>query len=182
MKRIALTSFLLVAASGWSSGLPAQESKEGLGEGAGVAADALADLYEHLANSIIAIRATEDNLVKAMLVHYHVAAQKNLAAAAESSTGRAAHLEAAAENIASIAQEGDKRARAVRQRLSDAGHYHQKDAETKEDYMFINSKEKQGLLALAKRVGQLGNSADAAEIKKVGDELRTQFRKSITRE
>jgi hypothetical protein len=172
----------LVVTSGLASNARAQESKSGSGDGAGITAVSLAELYEHLANSIIEIRATEDNLVKAMLVQYHVSAQQNLAAAAASATGRAAHLEAAAENIASIAQEGDKRARAVRQRLSDAGHYHQKDAETKEDYMFINSKEKQSLLALAKRVGQLGNSADAAEIKKAGDELRAQFGKAIGRE
>jgi hypothetical protein len=144
--------------------------------------DALADLYEHVANAIIEIRAAEDNLVKAMLVHYHAAAQRHLAGATEKGAGRKSHLEAAAESIASIANEGDKRAQAIRQRLSNAGHYHQKDAETKEDYMFINSAEKKNLLALAKRVGQIGADAAPADVTKVSDELKTLFGKSIGKE
>jgi hypothetical protein len=155
-----------------------QEPKSDAASGA----DALAELYEHVANSIIEIRATEDKLVKSMLIHYHMAAQRNLAAAQEKGTGRKAHLEAAAENIASIANEGDKRAQAVRQRLSNAGHYHQKDAETKEDYMYINSAEKKNLLALAKKVSQVGANAESSEISKAGDELKSMFTKSIGRE
>jgi hypothetical protein len=143
-------------------------------------ADLFADLYEHLADSIIEIRATEDNLVKGLLVHYHAAAQHHLAAA-QKPEERAMHLEKAAENIANIANEGDKRVQAVRQRLSEAGHYHQKDTETAEDYMYINSKEKKSLFDLAKKVGQLGNSG-AGDVRKAGDELRSLFTKSIGRD
>jgi hypothetical protein len=135
-----------------------------------------------VANSIIEIRATEDNLVKAMLVQYHATAQRHLASATEKGAGRKAHLESAAENIANIANEGDKRARAVRQRLSDAGHYHQKDAETKEDYMFINSAEKKSLFALAKTIGQLGADAAPGDITKASEQLKSLFGKSIGRE
>ena len=73
---------------------------------------------------------------------------------------RQAHLEAAATEITNIANEGDKRIQAVRQRLTKAGHTHNTDEDTKDDYMFIDSKEKKELLDLGRKVARLG--ADAA--------------------
>jgi hypothetical protein len=138
--------------------------------------------YEHLATAIIAIEATEDELVKSILLGYNAAAHGHLKAAVADEAGRRGHLEAAATVIADIASEGDKRIQAVRQRLSKAGHTHNTDADTKEDYMFVNSKEKKEILALAKRVGQLGEGAGAAEIKAVEGELSTLFDRVIAAE
>ena len=98
--------------------------------------------YEHLATAIIAIEATEDELVKSILLGYQAAAQGHLRAAAEAGPNRKAHLEAAAAAIGDVANEGDKRIQAVRQRLAKAGHTHNTDVVTKEDYLFVNSKEK----------------------------------------
>ena len=134
------------------------------------------------ATAIIAIEATEDELVKSILLGYNAAAQGRLKAAIADEAGRRAHLEAAATLIADIANEGDKRIQAVRQRLSKAGHTHNTDADTKEDYMFVNSKEKKALLELAKRVGQMGEGATAGDIKAVQDELATLFDKAIAPE
>ena len=131
--------------------------------------------YENLATAIIAIEATENELVKSILLGYHAAAQGHLKAAATDTAGRKAHLEAAAALIADIAHEGDKRIQAVRQRLAKAGHTHNTDAATKEDYLFIDSKEKKDLLALAKRVGQMG----AGDVRAVQDELSALFDKAI---
>src|SRR5207253_3599585 len=133
---------------------------------------------EHLATAIIAIEATEDELVKSILLGYHAAAQGHLRAAAADEPGRKAHLEAAAALIADIANEGDKRIQAVRQRLAKAGHTHNTDAVTKEDYMLINSKEKKDLLALAGRVAQLG----AGDIAAAQRELAASFDKAIAAE
>jgi hypothetical protein len=160
----------------------AQQPKGGPANPAASPADAMAELYEHLAASIIEIRATEDGLVKGLLVLYHAEAQRHLAEAAEKSGERVAHIEAAAENIANIANEGDKRVRAVRQRLAEAGHYHQKDTETAEDFLFINSAEKKGLLAIARKVGQLRADAQPAEIRKASEELKAVFGKAIGRD
>ena len=143
--------------------------------------DTLAELYEHLADSIIDIRSTEDNLVKGLLIQYHATAQRQLAEA-EKGGNRKSSLEGAAASIGDIANEGDKKVRAIRQRLSEAGHYHQKDTETAEDFMFINSKEKKALLAVARKVGQLGADAAPGDIKKVSDELKTLFGQAIGRE
>ena len=138
--------------------------------------------YEHLATAIIAIEATEDELVKSILLGYNAAANGHLKAAVADLPGRRAHLEAAATLIADIANEGDKRIQAVRQRLSKAGHTHNTDADTKDDYMFVNSKEKKALVELAKRVGQKGEGAKADEIKAVAGELSALFDRAIAPE
>jgi hypothetical protein len=138
--------------------------------------------YEHLATAIIAIEATEDELVKSILLGYSAAAQGRFKAAVRDQAGRRGHLEAVATLIADIASEGDKRIQAVRQRLSKAGHTHNTDADTKEDYMFINGKEKKVLVALAKRVGQMGDGSSADDIKAVEVEFATVFDKAIAPE
>jgi hypothetical protein len=141
-----------------------------------------ATTYEHLATAIIAIEATEDELVKSILLGYHAAAQGHLRAAALDEPNRRGHLEAAATEVSNIASEGDKRIQAVRQRLAKAGHTHNTDAATKEDYMFINSKEKKDILALARRVGQMGDGAKTADVRAVQDELSNVFDKAIAAE
>jgi hypothetical protein len=141
-----------------------------------------ASTYEHLANAIIAIEATEDELVKGILIGYQWAAQGRLKAAARDAQGRVGHLEAAAEAVTNIANEGDKPIQAVRQRLAKAGHTHNTDAETKEDYMFITNREKKGLLDLAGRIARAGASATAADIEKLGAELASTFEAAIAPE
>jgi hypothetical protein len=143
---------------------------------------AAASTYEHLATAIIAIEKTEDELVKSILLGNHAAAQNHLRAALTDEKGRRAHLEAAAAEIANIANEGDKAIQAVRQRLAKAGHTHNTDAATKEDYLFIDSKEKKSLLELARRVGQLAAGANEAEIRTVHTELLALFDKAIASE
>jgi hypothetical protein len=141
-----------------------------------------ASTYEHLATAIIAIEATEDELVKSILLGYQAAAQGHLRAAAEAGPNRKAHLEAAAATIGDIANEGDKRIQAVRQRLAKAGHTHNTDVVTKEDYMFVNSKEKKDILALAQKVGKLDATAKPADVRAISEELSTLFDKAIAPE
>ena len=120
------------------------------------AAEVAASTYEHLATAIIEIETTEDELVKSILIGYHTAAQNHLRAAARDAQGRVGHLEAAAAEVANIANEGDKRIQAVRQRLAKAGHTHNTDLDTKSDYMFVTNREKKTLVDLASRIGRAG--------------------------
>jgi hypothetical protein len=138
--------------------------------------------YEHLATAIIAIEATEDNLVKSILIGYHQAAQRHLRQAANNQGERKTHLEAAATEIANIANEGDKRIQAIRQRLKKAGHTHNTDQETKEDYMFITSKEKKQLVDFSQKVARLDPNASADDIRGVHNELTELFTKVIAGE
>ena len=137
-----------------------------------------AETYEHLATAIIAIEATEDDLVKSILLGHHAVAQRHLKMAIEDAANRKAHLEAAAAEIGNIANEGDKRIQAVRQRLAKAGHTHNTDVETKEDYMFITNREKKDLLALARSISQADKSS-AADIQKLASDLADRFGKAI---
>jgi len=145
--------------------------------------DASATTYEHLATAIIEIRQTEDNLVKGILMHHHAMAQQHLTEAteAEGAEGKA-HLEAAAEEITNIANEGNKRVQAVRQRLLKAGHHHHTDAETKEDYIFINGKEKKALLDFAGRVAKTDGDASAEVIESLKGDLNSTFQKATAPE
>jgi hypothetical protein len=141
-----------------------------------------ASTYEHLATAIIAIEATEDELVKSIILGYHAAAQGHLRAAIRDEEGRRGHLEAAAAQIANIANEGDKRIQAIRQRLAKAGHTHNTDVVTKEDYILINSKEKKALIALAKQVGQMDAKSKADEIRDAAQELSSLLDKAVAPE
>jgi hypothetical protein len=150
--------------------------------GANSAAEVAASTYEHLATAIIEIETTEDELVKSILIGYHTAAQNHLRAAARDAQGRVGHLEAAAAEVANIANEGDKRIQAVRQRLAKAGHTHNTDLETKADYMFITNREKKGLVDLASRIGRAGAGATAADLENLGAELSRTFQAAIAPE
>jgi hypothetical protein len=138
--------------------------------------------YEHLASAIIEIESTEDNLVKSILIGYHQAAQRHLRRAAADQGEKQSQLEAATTEITNIANEGDKRIQAVRQRLKKAGHTHNTDEVTKEDYMFIDSKEKKSLLEFAQKVARLGASASADDVRAVNNQLADAFAKAIAEE
>ena len=146
------------------------------------AAQVAASTYEHLATAIIEIEATEDELVKSILIGYHTAAQSHLRAAARDAQGRVGHLEAAAAEVTNIANEGDKRIQAVRQRLAKAGHTHNTDVETKADYMFVTNREKKGLLDLALTDRRAGADASAADLENLGAELSRSFQAAIAPE
>lgn len=134
--------------------------------------------YEHLATVIIETRKTEEELVKGILIGYHAVAQHQLREAAAS--GKANLMEAAGAHVANIANEGDKRILAVRQRLAQAGHTHHTDAETKDDYLFVNGKEKKELVALAQKIAKTAPTKEGVDA--VSKELSTAFHKAIAEE
>jgi hypothetical protein len=139
-----------------------------------------AETYEQLANVIIAARKTEDGLVKGIIMHAHGAANRALQQASSASGGEKRDaLERAAGEITNAANEGDKSIQSVRQRLSKAGHTHNTDTETKEDYLWIDSKEKKQLLDLAGRVSKLGENGSADDIKKAQQELGSIMSKAL---
>ena len=132
--------------------------------------------YENLATAIIAIRETENSLVQGILDHSFALAQHECEAAmGADSRAKAKHLEMAAREITNIASEGDKRVQAVRQRLLKAGHHHHTDAETQDDYMFINSAERKQLLDLATKVSKLGPNAMDDDIRGAMNDLEKTF-------
>lgn len=138
--------------------------------------------YEHIASAIIELDAAEDSLVKNILSGYALAARAHLRAAAAGRGDARAHLEGAAAEIANVANEGDARIRAVRQRLLQAGLTHNTDESTDEDYMFIDSQEKKALLDLAMKVGRAGSDAGAETIGDLAEEFDSLFDEAIAAE
>lgn len=143
--------------------------------------DAAVETYEHLATVLVEVRKTEDGVVKTIIAHHYQAAQEHLKSA-QSGREVVKLLEAAAAEIANVANEGDKRVQAVRQRLAKAGSTHLTDAETKEDYLWIDSKEKKALLAAAKSIAQLGDKATADQVAMASKNLDTLYKKAISPE
>jgi hypothetical protein len=141
--------------------------------------DAGAATYEQLATSIIAIRKTEDALVGEILNNYRQLADDHLRAAQDDPKDRVGHFEAAADEVTNIANEGNKSIQAIRQRLKQAGHSHHSDAETKEDYMFVDNRAKKEFLALAKSIAQLGADAKPDQVAAVRKQLDDLFTKTM---
>ena len=137
--------------------------------------------YEHLATVLVEVRKTEDGLVKSIIAHHHQAAQEHLANAQQGKEV-AKHLEAAAGEVANLANEGDKRVQAIRQRLAKAGSTHLTDADTNEDYLWIDSKEKKSLLSAAKAIAQLGPKATAEQLKEAAKKLKGLYTTAIAPE
>jgi len=179
MKSLIPSVILLTLFFGYQAAWPQAAKVSTEEQGAGQVA---ATTYEHLATAIIEIEKTEDELVKSILIGYEMAAQGHLRAAIHDAANRTAHLEAAAAEVTNIANEGDKRIQAVRQRLAKAGHTHNTDAETKGDYMFVTNREKKELLGLASRIARAGANAGAAELQSLASELSRTFRSAIAPE
>jgi hypothetical protein len=143
--------------------------------------DSAVEGYEHLATVIIEVRKAEDAVVKNILSHHHQAAQQHLQQV-QGGKDVKKHLEAAADEISNVANEGDKRVQAIRQRLAKAGHTHHSDAETKDDYIFVDSKEKKALLDHAKAIAKLGEKATAAQVADAAKKLDATFQKAVKAE
>lgn len=178
MRYLFLTAVLIVGFIGFQAA-HSQAPAAAKADSAGAAAAAT---YEHLATAIIAIEATEDQLVKSILIGYHSAAEHHLRAAVRDARGRVGHLESAAAQVTNIANEGDKAIQAIRQRLAKAGHTHNTDVDTKGDYMFVANKEKKGLLDLASKIGRAGADASAADLENLNRELSRLFQAAIAPE
>ncbi len=143
--------------------------------------DAAVESYEHLAIVLVEVRKTEDQVVKTIIAHHHQAAQEHLKAA-QGGKDVLKHLEAAAAEVTNVANEGDKRVQAIRQRLAKAGSTHLTDADTKEDYLWIDSKEKKAILAAAKSIAQLGDKATSDQVGAAAKSLDALYQKAIAPE
>lgn len=124
--------------------------------------------YDSLANAILAVKETEDRLVRSILSAAHAHAQVELGrarAAIKSNDAKAA--QAALENLAAvvgqIASEGDSAVGAVRKRLIEGGHHHNAAGEAKgiydEGFVVVTRAAKESLLASSRAIGQLARAA-----------------------
>ncbi len=143
--------------------------------------------YETLADGILALKKTEENLCRSILAASYAHAQVELARAQKSITANDAKaaqaaLESVAAAVGQIATEGDNAVAGVRKRLVDGGHHHNAAGEAQglfdAGFVIVTRAAKQKLLESSRAIGQLSRApkADAleAEWKKVAavyDEL-----------
>jgi hypothetical protein len=130
--------------------------------------------YETLADGILALKRTEENLCRSILAASFAHAQVELGRAQKAiaaSDGKAAQaaLEALAAAVGHMATEGDNAVAGVRKRLLDGGHHHNAAGEAKglfdEGFVIVTRAAKQKLLESSRAIGQLSRApkADALE-------------------
>jgi hypothetical protein len=136
--------------------------------------------YNALADGILALKKTEDSLVRSILAATLAHGQGTLARAQRAIQGgdakaAAAAVEALAADAAQLATEGDNAVGAVRKRLLEGGHHHNAAGEAQgiyeEGYVVVTRKAKTQLLessrAIAGQAAAPKAEALAAEWKKV---------------
>jgi hypothetical protein len=136
--------------------------------------------YETLADGILALKKTEENLCRSILAASYAHGQVELArarkaiAAADAKAAQSA-LEALAAAVGHMGTEGDNAVAGVRKRLIDGGHHHNAAGEAQgifdAGFVIVTRAAKQKLLESSRAIGQLSRTpkADAldAEWKKV---------------
>ena len=130
--------------------------------------------YNALADAILAVKNTEDALVRSILgaTYAHAGIELGRARAAikaNDAKASQAAIENLASEVATMASEGDNAVGAVRKRLLEGGHHHHADGEAKGIYdpgfVVVTRAAHQQLLDASRAIGQLAHApkADALE-------------------
>lgn len=141
--------------------------------------------YDDLATVILAVKKSEESLVRSILAttYAHASAaleRANRALESGDMLRAGAALEEVAGFVAQLGTEGDNAVAGVRKRLLEGGHHHNAAGESQGIYdpgfVVVTKAVKQQLLTISRAVGQLANAPDnldkaaiAREWKKVDD-------------
>ena len=136
--------------------------------------------YKSLADGILSLKRTEEDLCRSILAAAHAHGRVELGraqAAIKGGDAKAAQnaVESLAASVGQIATEGDNAVAAVRKKLLDGGHHHNAAGEAQgvfdEGFVIVTKAAKAKLLASSRAIGQMASApkADAldAEWKKV---------------
>jgi len=144
----------------------------------------LVDAYDSLADTILAAKKTEWNLVHSILAstYGHAEAVMNSAMTKLEAAGDAsADVEKLAALVAQMGNEGDASIAAVRKRLLEGGHHHNAKGEEQgiydEGFVIVTRASKKVFLDSATRIGKLGSSASKDALTGEWDTVKKEFRK-----
>ncbi|NIM02051.1 MAG: hypothetical protein GTO30_13440 [Acidobacteria bacterium] len=144
----------------------------------------LVDAYDSLADTILAAKKTEWNLVHSILGGTYSHAEgvaKRAMAKLGAGQDAAGDVETLAALVAQLGNEGDASIAAVRKRLLEGGHHHNAKGEEQgvydEGFVIVTRASRKVLLDAAKRIGRLGGSATEATLQAEWDTVRAEFRK-----
>jgi hypothetical protein len=173
--RFAVSGLLLGLGSGFAAPPAAAQ-----GAGSPATPPEMVATYSSLADAILALKRTEEDLVRSILAAANAHAQVELgraqrAIAAGDAKAAQSALEGLAADVGQIATEGDNAVGAVRKRLLDGGHHHNAAGEAQgifdEGFVIVTRAAKAKLLESSRAIGQMARApkADAleAEWKKV---------------
>jgi hypothetical protein len=126
--------------------------------------------YSALADTILAVKRTENDLVRAILAATYAHGEVQLdrarraVAAGDAAAARSA-VEALAADVGQLATEGDASVAAIRKRLIDGGHHHHSSGEAQgpydEGFVIVTRAATQQLLGSSRAIGQMAGSPSA---------------------
>ena len=127
--------------------------------------------YASLADSILANRRTESNLVHAILATTYGHAEATLGrikSKLDAKQDARSEVESLATLVAQLGNEGDAAVAAVRKRLIEAGHHHNSAAEQQgiydEGFVVVTKVIRQGLIDAAGRIGKMSLVPDKMKL------------------
>jgi hypothetical protein len=130
--------------------------------------------YSSLADGILALKRTEESLVRSILaatVAHGRLSQSRALRALEKGDPKAATaaVEALAADVGQLATEGDNAVGAIRKRLLEGGHHHNAAGEAQgiydEGYVIVTRAAKAELLASSRAIGAMAAAPDAEALK-----------------
>jgi hypothetical protein len=131
----------------------------------------LVETYASLADTILAAKKTEWNLVHSILASTYLHAQGTFAQASrkiEAGQNARVEIEQLAALVSQIANEGDASVAAIRKRLVEGGHHHNAKGEEQgvyeEGFVIVTREAKKAFLKAAGSIGKLGSAPDAAKL------------------
>jgi len=169
----ALTLVLVVAAGAKS--LSAQSETGGT-------PTELVTAYSSLADTILAAKKTEWNLVRSILATTYGHAQATLAdvrSKLKAGQSAKADLEKLAGLVSQLGNEGDAGVAGVRKRLVEGGHHHHADGEQQgiydEGFVVVTKAAKKAFLDSASQIGKMAASPDPKALDAEWQKVKTQY-------
>lgn len=129
--------------------------------------------YNSIADGILALKASEENIVKAILAAAKAHGEVQLGRAtraltANDAAGAKAAVEALAADVAQIGTEGDNSVAAIRKRLIQAGQHHNAAGEAQgifeEGFVIVTRAAKAKLLGSSRKIAQMAGQPNAAAL------------------
>lgn len=142
----------------------------------------LVESYDSLADSILALKKTESNLVRSILAtSFNHAEAVYQAAHAKLQAGRDARadLEKLAALVAQMGNEGDASVARVRKKLLDGGHHHNAAGEQQGIYdpgfVIVTRSSKKAFLGAAAAIGKLGQAGTQGALEKEWQRVKSSY-------
>jgi hypothetical protein len=143
----------------------------------------LVNTYNTLADTILAAKHTEWNLVRSILASTYGHAEGTFAAAAgkvKAGKGGSAEIEKLADLVSQLGNEGDAGVAAIRKRLLEGGHHHNAKGEEMgvydEGFVIVTRKAKKVFLDAARELGKMSSSPDLAALEGQWKTVAQQYR------